>query len=156
MRQMTKKNKIAAVAASAALVAVGGGAAYAYWSTTGSGSGSAAAAAGTSPVAINVTIDSGDMTPGGPVKTITYTAKNPNSGSTQVTLTDPQVTFDTAHSGCSAAWFTATLPSPAGPTTVPGNNVTTALGTGTLTFSDSAASQDACKGATITVTVGSN
>ena len=155
MRKMTNKNKIAALAASAALVAVSGGAAFAYWSTTGGGSGTAAAAAGTNAVTINVTIESGDMTPDGPAKIITYTAKNPNSSSTQVTLRDPAVTFDTAHAGCEATWFTATLPDPAGPTTVPADATTHPLGTGTLTFRDDAADQNACKGATITVTVDS-
>jgi len=151
MRQMTKKNKIAAVAASAALVAVSGGAAYAYWSTTGTGNGSAAAAAGTQPVSISVTVDPG-VAPGTP-KTITYAAANPNASNTQVTLANPQVTTDKA--GCLPAWFDATVPG--GPTNVPANATATALGTGTLTLNDSSTTnQDACKGATITVTVGSN
>ena len=152
MRKMTKKNKIAAVAASAALVAVGGGAAYAYWSTTGSGNGSAAASAGTSPVAINVTVEQG-VAPGGPAKTITYTATNPNTSSTPVTLADPVVT--TSNAECLPAWFSATAP--AGTTTVDGKATGTSLGTGTLTLNDDPAkNQDACKGATITVTVASN
>lgn len=150
MRQMTKKNKIAAVAASAALVAVGGGAAYAYWSTTGGGYGSAKAAATTSPVTINVTVDPG-VAPGTPQK-INYTATNPNSSSTPVTLVNPQVS--TSDAKCLPGWFSATVP--AGPTTVlPG--ATTDLGNGQLTLTDDpATNQDACKGATITVTVGSN
>ncbi|WP_285245572.1 hypothetical protein [Pseudarthrobacter sp. fls2-241-R2A-127] len=156
MRKMTKKNKIAAVAMSAALVAVGGGAAYAYWSTTGGGNGSATASNTTTPVAINVTVDPG-VNPGGPAKTITYTATNPNTSSTPVTLINPVVTTTVAAGVtgvCDPAWFKATVP--AGPTTVlPG--ATTDLGTGTLTLSDlPTTNQDACKGATITVTVGSN
>ncbi|KIC69427.1 hypothetical protein [Pseudarthrobacter phenanthrenivorans] len=151
MRHMTKKNKIAAVAASAALVAVGGGAAYAYWSTTGSGNGSAVASSTTSPVTINVTVDPG-VAPGTP-KTITYTAANPNANNTQVTLANPVVT--TSDAGCLPGWFSATVPG--GPTNVPANATTTPLGTGTLTLNDDpAVKQDACKGATITVTVGSN
>lgn len=150
MRSMTKKNKIAAVAASAALVAVSGGAAYAYWSTTGSGSGSAAAQAGTDAVSISVTVEPG-VAPGTP-KTITYTAANPNASDTQVTLGNPVVT--TSADGCLPAWFSATAPS--GATNVPANS-TASLGTGTLTLNDSATvNQDACKNATITVTVGSN
>lgn len=151
MRQMTKKNKIAAVAASAALVAVGGGAAYAYWSTTGSGSGSAVASSGTQPVSISVTVDPG-VAPGTP-KTITYTAANPNASNTQVTLANPVVT--TSADGCLPAWFSATTPT--GTTNVPARATATSLGTGTLTLNDSATTnQDACQGATITVTVGSN
>lgn len=151
MRKMTKKNKIAAVAASAALVAVGGGAAYAYWSTTGGGNGSAAASSGTQPVTINVTVDPG-VAPGTPQK-ITYTATNPNSSSTPVTLAKPVVT--TSNAGCLPDWFSATAP--AGTATVLGNADGTALGTGTLTLiDDPAVKQDACKGAIITVTVASN
>ncbi|MGN7147539.1 hypothetical protein ACTHQ6_00915 [Arthrobacter sp. SAFR-179] len=151
MRPMTKKNKIAAVAASAALVAVGGGAAYAYWSTTGSGNGSAAAQSSTSPVTINVTVAPG-VAPGTP-KAITYTAANPNASNTQVTLADPVVT--TSDAGCLPGWFSATAPG--GATNVPANATTTPLGSGTLTLNDSATvDQSACKGATITVTVGSN
>lgn len=151
MRQMTKKNKIAAAAASVALVAVGGGAAYAYWSTTGSGNGSAAAAAGTEAVTINVTVDPG-VAPGTPTD-ITYTATNPNTSSTPVTLATPVVS--TNNIGCLPAWFTATAPT--GTTTVSGGAKAAPLGIGTLTLNDNTAvNQDACKGALITVTVGSN
>lgn len=150
MRPMTKKNKIAAVAASAALVAVGGGAAYAYWSTTGSGTGGATAASTTQPVSITVTVEQG-VAPGTP-KSITYTATNPNTSSTPVTLVNPQVS--TSDAKCLPGWFLATVP--AGPTTVLAG-ATTGLGTGTLTLSDLPdTDQNACKGAMITVTVGSN
>ncbi|MEE9094726.1 hypothetical protein [Pseudarthrobacter phenanthrenivorans] len=148
MRKMTKKSKIAAVAASAALLAAGGGAAYAYWTTTGSGNGSAAASAGTSPITINVTVAPG-VAPGAPVGII-YTADNPNSSKTPVTLSAPVVTTDV--SGCMPGWFTAT--GPTGTTTIDGNSTGTSLGTGTLTLNDSATvNQDACKGANVTVSV---
>lgn len=149
MRPMTKKNKIAAVAASAALVAVSGGAAYAYWSTTGSGSGSATAAPATNAVVIHVAFDK-DIAPG-QTRTISYTADNPNSGSTPVTLTNAVVS---ASGSCDAGWFAATVPS--GTKTLAGNAAAVDMGTGTLTFSDANVSQDACKGATITVTAYSN
>ncbi|KRE66499.1 hypothetical protein ASG79_10910 [Arthrobacter sp. Soil761] len=146
---MTKKNKIAAVAASAALVAVGGSAAYAYWSTTGSGSGQAKAATTTNAVVIHVAFDE-NITPGSS-KTISYTADNPNSGSTPVTLTGAVVT---ASGSCDASWFAASVPT--GTKTLAGNATNVDMGTGTLTFSDSTLNQDACKGATITVTASSN
>lgn len=150
MRPMTKKNKIAAAAASVALVAVGGGAAYAYWSTTGSGNGSGAASAGTQDVTINVAVEDG-VAPGTPVG-ISYTADNPNSSSTPVTLVNPVVT--TSNAGCLPDWFTATVP--AGTTTVAGGATAAALGVGTLTLHDDPeTNQDACKGATITVSVDS-
>ncbi|HSU48534.1 MAG TPA: hypothetical protein VLJ40_16670, partial [Arthrobacter sp.] len=139
MRPMTKKNKIAAVAASAALVAVGGGAAYAYWSTTGSGASSAAASSGTNAVVIHVAFDGG-ITPG-TSKPISYTADNPNSGSTPVTLTGAVVT---ASGTCDASWFVATVPS--GTKTLAGNATAIDMGAGTLTFNDDATvKQDSCK-----------
>lgn len=162
MRPMTKKNKIAAVALSATLLAAGGGAAYAYWSTTGGGSGSAVASNTTSNVTITASFGGG-ITPSGnggasTAKTITYTAANPNTSSTPVTLINPVVTTAVAAGVtgvCDAAWFKATVP--VGPTTVPAGATAEPLGTGTLTFTDDpTTNQDACKGATITVTVGSN
>ncbi|MDQ0632508.1 hypothetical protein QFZ40_000417 [Arthrobacter pascens] len=152
MRKMTKKNKIAAVAASAALVAVGGGAAYAYWSTTGSGGGSALASPGTttSTVTIDATFALG-LAPGGS-EDITYTGTNPNSSSTTVTLDRAVVT---ANNGCDAAsWLAASVPTA---TTTIAANGTQSLGKGTLTFTDDpAVNQNACKGALITVTVTSH
>ena len=153
MRKITNKNKIAALAASAALVAVSGGAAFAYWSTTGSGAGSATASSGTQAVRINISVEP-DVAPGSP-KTITYTADNSrNTSSSPVTLSNAQATA-TDKEGCLPAWFTATVP--AGTTLVSGGATAAALGTGTLTLSDLAdTDQSACKGASVTLTVGSN
>ncbi|MDQ0673973.1 hypothetical protein QFZ36_001534 [Pseudarthrobacter siccitolerans] len=154
MRQMTKKNKIAAAAASVALVAVGGGAAYAYWSTTGGGYGTATAGSDNA-VVIHAAFDDG-ITPGvNGAKTIKYTADNPNTSSTPVTL-NTATTVSTSAADCKGSWFTATVPTAT--TTVAGNAVGAALtGTGTLTLNDDpAVDQNACKGATITVTVTSH
>ena len=152
MRPMTKKNKIAAVALSATLLAAGGGAAYAYWSTTGAGSGQGAVGSGTTPVTISVTVESG-VVPGGPAKSISYKATNPNTSSTPVTLNDAVVSTNRPDT-CDAKWFTATIP--AGATTVlPG--ATTSLGAGELTLADlPSVDQNGCQGATITVTATSH
>ncbi|MDT0168086.1 hypothetical protein [Pseudarthrobacter sp. BRE9] len=150
MRQMTKKNKIAAVAASAALVAVGGGAAYAYWSTTGSGGGTATASSGTTTSTIQISAAFADGLTPGASEDITYTGYNPNSSSTTVTLDSAVVT---ASGTCDASWFAASVPST---TTTIAAGATAGLGKGTLSFADTATKQDACKGATITVTVTSH
>lgn len=150
MRQMTKKNKIAAVAASAALVAVGGGAAYAYWSTTGSGSGSAAASSGTQAVALHTSFTAG-IAPG-ESRTVTYTADNPNTSST--TVGGLVATVTTSTSTCDPGWFT--IDAPTVTTSVAKTSTGTVLGTGTLAFTDTATNQDGCKGATIYVGVTSN
>ncbi|WP_427174708.1 hypothetical protein [Arthrobacter sp. 92] len=148
MRTMSKKSKVAAVAASVALVAVGGGAAYAYWSTTGSGTGSATTSAGTAPVVLHAAFAQG-LAPGGQ-EDVTYTADNPNSSSTMVGSLATTVT--TSDPGCLPEWFISTPP--ATNTAVAANATATALGTGTLSFTDNASvNQDPCKNATITLTV---
>jgi len=148
MRKMTKKNKIAAVAMSAALVAVGGGAAYAYWSTTGSGTGSAAASAGNNEVTLHSSFAVG-IAPG-ETRAVTYTADNSNTSSTVVAGLAPTVaTSDPTK--CLASWFTVDATTTPVPVTAKTNGTT--VGTGTLTFLDSADNQDACKAATITVNV---
>lgn len=150
MRPMTKKNKIAAVALSATLLAAGGGAAYAYWSTTGSGGGAAVASSGTTTSTIQINAKFADGLTPGASEDINYSATNPNSSSTTVTLDNATVT---ANNGCDAAWFHASVPS--APTPIAAG-ATAALGKGTLTFDDTAGNQDACKGATITIAVTSH
>jgi hypothetical protein len=158
MRKMTKKSKVAALAASVALVAVGGGAAYAYWSTTGSGSGHADNSAGTSAVTLHANFADG-LAPGNSVP-VTYTADNPNSSSTTVTLDSAIVSVDLSHSTCDAAWFDVvgapigtTKTVAAGTVAVPG---TATLGAGSLLLKDLAVPQDGCKGATVTLTLASH
>lgn len=150
MRKMTKKSKAAAVAASVALVAVGGGAAYAYWTTTGSGSGSGANSTGGGTVVLHAAFATG-LAPGNS-ETVLYTADNASTTSTVVGALSAAVT--TSDSACLPGWFTVT----AGTTnsTVPAGTSGVSVGSGTLTFLDSAANQEACKGAVVTVSVTSN
>lgn len=151
MRKMTKKNKVLAAAGALALVAAGGGAAYAYWTTTGSGGGTATNSAGNGTVTLHANF-AGDLTPGDS-RTVTYTADNadPNT-STKVGALTASVT--TSDAGCLPAWFDVTAVT--SNTTVPKASAGTTVGTGTLTFNDDAAvNQDACKGAVVTITVGS-
>lgn len=147
MRKMTKKNKIAAVALSATLLAAGGGAAYAYWSTTGSGSGSAAAAQGNNVVTLHSSFAK-DIAPG-ETRAVTYTADNSNTSSTVIAGLAPTVA--TSDAKCLPSWFTVDATANLAP--VGANTTGTTVGTGTLTFLDDAANQDACKNATITVNV---
>ncbi|TQJ59963.1 hypothetical protein FBY30_2220 [Arthrobacter sp. SLBN-83] len=150
MRKMTKKNKIAAVALSATLLAAGGGAAYAYWSTTGSGTGSAVASAGNNEVTLHSSFATG-IAPG-ETRAVTYTADNSNTSSTVVAGLAPTVA--TSDAKCLASWFTVDASN--SPTTVLAKTTGTTVGTGTLTFTDTADNQDACKTATITVNVTSH
>jgi hypothetical protein len=150
MRKMTKKSKIVAVAAAIALTGVGGGAAFAYWTTTGSGSGSSANSLGGGTVALHATFAPG-LAPGNS-ETVTYTADNASTTNTVVGALSATVT--TSDSGCLPGWFTVT----AGTTnsTVVAGTSGVSVGSGTLTFLDGAANQEACKGAVVTVSVTSN
>lgn len=151
MRKMTKKNKVLAAVGALALVAGGGGAAYAYWTTTGDGSGEATNSEGGGTVTLHAAFEGG-LTPGDS-RTVTYTADNadPNT-STQVGVLTASVSTDVA--GCLQAWFDVTADT--SNTTVAKNSTDTIVGSGTLTFNDSATvDQSACKGAVVTITVGS-
>lgn len=150
---MPKLNKkVAAAVAAAAIVAVGAGTAYAYWTTTGSGSGSATNATSNGTITLNAAFDPG-LTPGAS-EAVTYTADNPNSSSLYVGTVTPTVSIDAAHSGCSAADFVV-APLVANKT-VPAGATGYALGSNTIAFTDTAANQDACQGATVTLTLASN
>jgi hypothetical protein len=151
MRKMTKKNKVLAAAGALALVAGGGGAAYAYWTTTGSGSGSAANSTGGGTVTLHANF-TGGLTPGDS-RTVGYTADNSDANtSTKVGALTSSV--ETDKSGCLPEWFSVT--SDTSNTTVPKNSTGTSVGSGILTFNDSATvDQSACKGATVTINVSS-
>jgi hypothetical protein len=151
MRKMTKKNKVLAAAGALALVAGGGSAAYAYWTTTGTGSGQATNSAGGGTVTLHA-IFTGGLAPG-TSKAVTYTADNASTTtSTKVGALTASVTTDLA--GCLPEWFDVTANT--SNTTVAKGDVGTVVGSGTLTFNDSATvNQDACKGAVVTITAGS-
>ena len=149
MRKLSKKGKVYAVAASIALVAASGGAAFAYWSTTGSGSGSAANSAGGGTVTLHATFNAG-LAPGNSTA-VAYTADNSSNTSTVVGALS--ATVSTSDPNCLASWFTVTATT-SNSTAAP-NSVGTSVGSGTLTFANSAVNQDACKSATVTVTVSS-
>jgi len=151
MRKMTKKSKVLAAAGALALVAGGGGAAYAYWTTTGSGGGTATNSTGGGTVTLHANF-TGGLTPGDS-RAVTYTADNADlNTSTKVGVLTATVT--TSNAGCLPVWFDVTADTSS--TTVDADSTGTQVGTGTLTFIDSATvDQSACKGAVVTITVGS-
>lgn len=149
MRKLTKKSKVIAVAASVALVAVGGGTAYAYWTTTGTGTGNAANSTGGGTVTLHATF-AGGLAPGNSVP-VAYTADNSTNTGTVVGALTASVT--TSAPGCLPAWFTVSANTSNSP--VAANSTGTSVGSGTLTFLNDDANQDACKSAVVTVTVGS-
>ncbi len=150
MRELKSRKWVVLLGGVLALAVAGG--AIAYW--TGGGTGSGSATAGTSgTVALTATIGSGIAL--GLHVPVTFKAANASSSAIRVTTVHlVGVEADAGHSGCVTADFTMEdvtqnhdVPAGATAETLPQN--------GTLVYADTAVSQDACKGATLTLTLSS-
>lgn len=129
------------------------GVAYAYWTGTGSGTGT-----GTVGTSSTVTI-TGTVAPGiapGTSRPVSFTAENADTAAVQVTTVHLDgVSVDAGHSGCtvddlSMANVTENHEVPAGATAevLPED--------GSLVYANTAVNQDACKGATLTLSLTSS
>lgn len=146
-----KSKKGIALLASLTIAVVASVGAYAYWTTTGSGTGSAANAASNGSIVLHASFAPG-LTPGA-TKPVSFTADNTNSSSLRVGTVSSVVS--TSDADCLPADFT--VPDAIENQTIPANTSGVALATGsTITFADTAVNQDACKGATVTLTLSSN
>lgn len=156
MYLLTKKRILAAFATVGALaIAVG---AYAYF--TASGSGTATATVGTSSAVTLKGTVTGNLYPGSS-SPVALTVDNPSAGKQRVgTVSLEKITADAGHSSCSVVItggnpdFTMadvvvnkTFGSGNGQAITPG---------GTLAMNDTGVNQDACQGATLTLTLKSN
>jgi hypothetical protein len=149
MRKISHKKKVITLVAAGAIAVAGAGAAYAYWTATGAGTGTGTVGSATTPFVITNAVPTG-LVPGGSV-TVNGTVTNNNATSSQFVNTVTGVVSTSG--GCLASDFT--LPA------VPVNlRVLKAGGTqpfsATLSMADTALNQDACKGATVTITWTSN
>lgn len=132
--------------------------AYAYFTSTGSGT--ATATVGTSSaVTIKGTV-SGNLYPGSS-STVTLTVDNPSSGKQRVgTVSLEKITPDAGHSTCSVVTTGGNPDFTMADVVVnktygPGNGQAVTP-TGTLTMNDTGINQDACQGATLTLSLKSN
>lgn len=151
---MNVKRTVAATGA--ALLLIGGGtAAYAYWTTTGAGSGTGNVAASNGTLVLSATFPTVGLYPGG---SVTVNFKATNAGATDLQVGTISSVVTTSDPLCLPADFTiapvaANQVIPAGTTAaMPASNITA---TGTLAFANTAANQDKCKSATITLTLSS-
>ncbi len=151
MKKHLSKKRVVLAAIVVVALALASGVAYAYWTSTGSGSGSAAAA-----TASNFTVDvqlAAGIHPGG---SAAVTGNVTNGTSTalqlhQVVGDTVPVTVDITHNGCAVADFTVgTMSITGGVQTLAASSGTAAF-TGSLAMANTAANQDACQGATITL-----
>jgi hypothetical protein len=147
------KLKVMLVSGVAVSVALGSGIAVAYWTSTGTGS--VPAAVGTAgTLTLSGSVTSG-IVPGG-TEPVSFTASNP--GTSGITVTSVQlvsVSVDAAHSACATADFSMATVT---------ENISVAQGasnfalptSGTLSYADTSANQNACEGATLTLALSSS
>lgn len=151
---MSNRNKTRMVAALGSVLAIAiAVVAVAYW--TGGGSGSGSGAVGTVG---SVTL-TGSITPGsapGTAESVSFAAANPSDSPIRVTTVHlVSVAVDGAHSACETADFT--MANVSEDHQVPAGATAEALpNDGSLVYANTAVSQDACKGATLTVTLSSS
>ncbi|MEA9986464.1 hypothetical protein [Subtercola sp. RTI3] len=149
-RFTSSKKRIAVIVTAAVLVLAGGGAAFAYWTSTGSGVGSATTGTDTAFTIASTTAGSA-LTPGGPTDTVTFIVTNPGTGNQNLTAITAAVATSTGAAwttvpGCSAADYTVGTPVVIFGTIAPAGTLT---GTVTITMNNTAANQNACRGAAV-------
>ena len=144
--KISLKKKIAAAAAAATILG-GGGAAFAYWTTTGSGAGSGTVAPSNGTLTLHGAVAPG-IYPGGN-REVTFTADNDYDTDLRVGTIHSVVS--TTPSSCLAGDFS--IGDLVSNTTVPAHTAGVPVGTGSLVFANSAANQDNCKDASITLTL---
>lgn len=151
---MSNRNKTRTVAALGAVVAIAiAVAAVAYWTGGGSGTGS-----GTVGSVGSVTL-TGTVAPGsapGTAQPVSFTAANPSESPIRVsTVQLVSVAADGAHAACETADFS--MADVSEDHQVPAEATAEALpNDGSLVYANTAVSQDACKGATLTLTLSSS
>jgi hypothetical protein len=156
MLRLTKKRAVVVGVAACCLALAAG--AFAYFSTTGSGTATATVGS-SSAVTLHGTV-SGSLYPGA-TSTVTFTVDNPSSGTQRVgTITLTKVQPDASHSTCSTTITGEnpdfTMAAVAVNKNYGPGNAQAVTPTGTLKMNETGVNQDACQGATLTLTLASN
>lgn len=156
MSHQSRKRVLIALASLCALAVAG--AAYAYFTTTGSGTATATVGS-SSAVTLKGTV-TGNLYPGSS-SPVTLTVDNPSTGKQRVgTISLEKITPDAGHASCSVVIgggnpdFTM-ADVVVNKTYAPGNGQAVTPN-GSLAMNDTGVSQDACQGATLTLTLKNN
>jgi hypothetical protein len=157
MRRPSKK--ILAVLVGVVMVIAGAGAAFAFWTAGGSGTGTAGTGTSAALTVNQISVIT-DLAPDGAAQTLSGDFNNPSDGSIYVTaVTATGYTIDATHvtAGCTVAQGNYTL----GGTATVGADVPTGDNQGawtglTVVMNNLTTNQDACKGATLTITYASS
>jgi hypothetical protein len=156
MLRLTKKRAVLAATTVVCLALAAG--AYAYFTSTGTGTATASVGT-TTGLTLHGTV-AGNLYPGS-ASTVTFTVDNTSAATERVgTITLTKVQPDAGHSTCST---TITGEKPDFTMAAVAVNKTYATGsaqavtpTGSLTMNETGVNQDACQGATLTLTLASN
>ena len=155
----SSRRRIAAIAIITTILVGGGGAAtYAYWSAAGGGTGSVSATTTPTPLVVAQTVTISNLVPGGPAQTLGGTITNPASNSGPIyanvlTATLQSVTKSgSAPSGtCTTNDFSLVATPISIAREITPNTSITWSGFTVQMLDNTTASQDACKGATVTI-----
>jgi hypothetical protein len=152
MRSPLKRKKVIALLGAVGVVAITAFA-VAYWTGTGSGSGTAEVGEG-GAVTLTAAVEAG-IAPG-TAKEVAFTAANESGSPIQVAKVHlVGIAADEEHAACETADFT--MADVTENHSVPAEATAEALPTeGSLVYANTGVSQDACKGATLTLTLSSN
>ena len=156
MSYLSKRRVLLGLASICVLALAAG--AYAYFTSTGSGTVTATVGS-SSAVTIKGTV-TGSLYPGSS-SSVALTVDNPSSGKQRVgTISLEKITPDAGHSGCSAVITGGnpdfTMADVVVNKTFSSGNNQTVTPSGTLTMNDTGVNQDACQGATLTLTLKSS
>lgn len=151
MHALTNRKRLTVSAAVIAVLALSG-VAFAFW--TGSGSGSASAGVGTSGTVTIAATVTGGAAPGTSVP-VRFAASNATKSPITVTTVHlVSVAADASHQSCVTKDFTMEDVTESFQVAANSSAVTLPVD-GALAFANTAVNQDACKGATLTLTLSS-
>jgi hypothetical protein len=159
MSSFTKHRGMVVLGAVAALVVAG--VAFAYWTSGGSGSGSGSAASGTSGLTANQLTVLNAMYPGDNAQTLSGNFDNSNSGPIYVSSVVASISGVTKAAGaptgtCDTSDFTLANATMTVNNEVAAGNAKGSWTGATIKFNDKASNQDACKGATVSLSYAIN
>ncbi len=151
MRTYSKKKKTTIVAL--ALMLVTGGGAFAYWTTGGAGTGEATTGS-TVDITVQQTSTVTAMGPGDAAQTLSGNFDNPNAGPVYVSTVTASIASVDKDAGapvgtCDASDYTLGSAVMTVNAQVPAGTAQGAWTGATIQFNNTAANQDACKGATV-------
>ncbi len=151
------KSKKAIVLLALAIAAISAVGAYAYFTSTGSGSGSATVGTTANNLVTTGTPDATALTPGGTGSVISFTVANPSNFNQQIAnIHLVSIAPDAGHATCATVlgvdFAMADVPVGVDGNIGPNATAQAISETGTLNMLDSGVNQDACQGASLTLT----